>query len=64
MRWFGGRKVPEVKVEGRRFTILPQECEVIDVDREGTNLPVVRQAQELERLAPKAGYIPEHSWGV
>jgi hypothetical protein len=65
MSWFKGHKVPEVKVEGNRFTIIPPEDEVIDVTPQRTQQQLaVRQVETLERPMPRVGSIPSHSWGA
>ena len=66
MDWFSKRKAPEVKISGNRFTIErdPDDCEVIDVTPEQSDLPVLRQLETIERPAPRVvGTIPQHSWG-
>jgi hypothetical protein len=65
MSWLRDRKAPKVVVEGNKFTIVPQdEDELIDVNPESTSLAVRRETQIPERLAPKVGTIPKHSWGA
>jgi len=64
--WFKKRKAPEVKISGNRFVIErdPDDCNVIDVTPERTDLPMLRTLETIERPAPRVvGTIPQHSWG-
>ncbi|HYR88522.1 MAG TPA: hypothetical protein VE422_30865 [Terriglobia bacterium] len=66
MDWFKKRKAPEVKISGNRFVIErdPDDCNVIDVTPERTDLPMLRTLETIERPAPRVvGTIPQHSWG-
>jgi hypothetical protein len=65
MSWFKNRTVPEVKVQGNRFEIVPANAEIIDVEAESPNLPAKRGlSPTVESPAPRVGTIPQHSWGA
>ena len=66
MDWFRKRQAPEVKVSGNRFMIErdSDDCEIIDVTPERSDLPVLWTPETIERPAPRVvGTIPQHSWG-
>ena len=67
MSWFQRRNVPQVKIEGNRFSIVPEHesSEIIDVEAESVNLPAIRRSPSVtEQPAPRQGTVPWHSWGA
>ena len=67
MSWFQRRNVPQVKIEGNRFSIVPEHesSEIIDVEAESVNLPAIRRPPSVtEQSAPRQGTVPAHSWGA
>ena len=66
MDWFKKRKAPEVKISGNRFTIErdADDCQIIDVAPERSDLPALRKLDSIERPATRVvGTIPQHTWG-
>ena len=67
MSWFQRRNVPQVKIEGNRFLIVPEHesPEIIDVEAEPVNLPAIRRSPSVtEQSTPRQGTVPWHSWGA
>ncbi len=67
MSWFQRRNVPQVKIEGNRFSIVPEResSEIIDVEAESVNLPAIRRSpSDTEQSVPRQGMVPAHSWGA
>jgi hypothetical protein len=62
MSLFKRNKLPEVKIRGNRFEIVP--AEIIDVPAESPNLPAVRPLSPTVEQLPREGTIPEHSFGA